>query len=529
MIGIKNESPSVLKAAWIIAMVTIASKLMGFIRDMVVANFYGATMVSDAYFYALQIPSLAIIILGGVGGPFHSATVAVFSKLIPDFKTKPDEVVNKLYNTFLTVTFLFFALLAILGYIFANQIMSIIISAGSPELISLATMHFKIMSPILLIGGVIGIYYGLLICHNNFILPNLSPMVLSVVVILAISLANNDKSGIVLATATVIGALCQLLLQFPKIRQIGYRIKPNFEIKNNSNFKSIMELLFPAILSSTMGQITIYIDMFFASTLIAGAWTSVVFANRIFQFPVGILVTAFLVPLFPIFSRLAGENKHQEIKDYFNKGVGVLLFAAIPIIILIITLAKDGISLVFERGAFTSDAVMMVTEALCFLSFSILPYVFRDSITRVYYAFNDSKTPFIIAMSAIVLKILLNYILIIRFNMGIAGITLSTSLITLFNAIMLGLLIHKKIKLDYKNLFKNLGKMFIAGVLTFVLCLFIGLCFDQIHLSKYIFEFFKILIVTTICFVAYCGLNILFRMEYAQELTDRIKHKLNNP
>ena len=98
----KNEAPSILKAAWMIALVTIASKFMGFARDMVVANFYGATMVSDAYFYALQIPSLAIIILGGVGGPFHSATVAVFSKII-GVNGKPDEVVNKLYNSFLTI------------------------------------------------------------------------------------------------------------------------------------------------------------------------------------------------------------------------------------------------------------------------------------------------------------------------------------------------------------------------------------------------------------------------------------------
>ena len=91
-----------------IALVTIASKFIGFARDMVVANFYGATLVSDAYFYALQIPSLAIIILGGVGGPFHSATVAVFSKLIGE-NGEINERVNRLYNTFLTVTFICFA------------------------------------------------------------------------------------------------------------------------------------------------------------------------------------------------------------------------------------------------------------------------------------------------------------------------------------------------------------------------------------------------------------------------------------
>ena len=519
----KDETPSVLKAAWLIALVTIASKFMGFVRDMVVANFYGATMVSDAYFYALQIPSLAIIILGGVGGPFHSAAVAVFSKLIPDFNSKPDETVNKLYNTFLTVSFLFFALLSVIGFFFADKIMGIIISAGSPELVALASAHFKIMSPIILIGGIIGIYYGLLICHKQYILPNLSPMILSIVVVIVISLVHNDKTGIVLAGATTLGAVCQLIVQFPKIRQIGYRIKPNLDVFNNPQFKNICELLFPAILSSTIGQISIYIDMFFASTLKEGAWTSVVFANRIFQFPVGILVTAFLVPLFPIFSRLAGEGNKEAIKTYFNKGVGVLFFAGIPMIILILLLAKDGIALVFERGAFNANAVLMVSEALCYLSFSILPYVFRDSITRVYYAFNDSKTPFIIAMSSIALKALLNWLLILKLDMGIAGITLSTSFVTLFNAVFLGVFIYRKIRLDYKSLFKNFFKMLLAGAVTFIICWFAGIEFNRIQLPKYIFEIVKILVIMVLCTGTYTVLNLLLKMDYAKELLNRIK------
>lgn len=522
----KDETTGVLKAAWLIALVTIASKFMGFARDMVVANFYGATLVSDAYFYALQIPSLAIIILGGVGGPFHSAVVAVFSKLIGD-DNKINENINKLYNTFLTITFLFFAVMAVVGFFFADKIMGIIISAGSPELLNLATQHFKIMSPIILIGGIIGIFYGLLVCHKKYILPNLSPMVLSLVVIITISLAHNDKSGIVLACATTVGAVCQLLLQFPKLRQIGYRIRPNFDLINNKQFNNLTELLFPAILSSTIGQISIYIDMFFASTLAEGAWTSVVFANRIFQFPVGILVTAFLVPLFPIFSKLAGEGeqRYPDIRNYFNKGVGVLFFASIPMIILILTLAKDGVSLVFERGAFTSDAVLMVTEALCFLSFSILPYVFRDSVTRVYYAFNDSKTPFVIATSSIALKAFLNWLLILKLNMGIAGITLSTSCVTLFNAVMLGLFIKKEIRLDYKPLFINFFKMLMAGAITLCTCFILSNMFNSVILPKYVFEGAKIIFITLVCLILYSGLNIIFKMEYAKELLARLARK----
>ena len=519
----KDETQSVLKAAWLIALVTIASKLMGFVRDMVVANFYGATLVSDAYFYALQIPSLAIIILGGVGGPFHSAVVAVFLKLAPEFDSKPDETVNKLYNTFLTVSFIFFALMAVGGFFFADKVMGVIISAGSPELLGLATEHFRIMSPIILIGGIIGIFYGILVTHKQYILPNLSPMVLSLVVIVVISLAHNDKSGMVLAAATTAGALCQLIIQLPKVRQLGYKLKPNLDVLHNPQFKNICELLFPAILSSTIGQISIYIDMFFASTLREGAWTSVVFANRIFQFPVGILVTAFLVPLFPIFSKLAGEGKYEDIRTYFNKGVGVLFFVGIPMLILILLLAKDGISLVFERGAFNSDAVVMVSEALCFLSFSILPYVFRDSVTRVYYAFNDSKTPFVIAMTSIGLKALLNWLLILKLDMGIAGITLSTTFVTLFNAVFLGLFIHRKIKLDYKSLFINLGKMLLAGALTLGICWAIGVEFNNISLPKYVFETVKIVSIMLLTAIIYGGLNLLLKMDYAQELVKRIK------
>ena len=520
----EDRTTSVLKAAWLIAVVTVISKLAGFIRDMVVANYYGASLSSDAYFYAYQFPALAVTLLGGIGGPFHSATVAVFTKLIPGLKEKPPEVAEKLFNTFITVSFVFFTILTVLFFFFAHPIMSLIISDGNAELINLAATHLRIMSPALIIGGLVGIYYGILVTYKEFILPSLSPIVVSVVIIGTLLITGGDKSGVILATATVVGACCQLLLQMPRVRQLGFKIKPNFDVINNSNFNQILELLFPAILSSTVGQIHIYVDMFFASSLNEGVWTSIGYANRIFQFPVGILVTAFLVPLFPIFSRLVADGDMNGIRSYFNKGVGVLFFGAIPIIIGILVLGMDGVRLVFERGAFDSRATFMVTEALWFLSFSIIPYVFRDSITRVYYSFNDSATPFAIAFSSIVLKVLLNMLFINVLHMGIGGITLSTSLVTLFNACLLGVLISKKIKMDYGILFINLLKMCVAGVVTLGVCLVAGLSFDKfIILPKYIFELTKIFVIGILCLGIYVPLNILFKMDYAQELFDRLK------
>lgn len=523
-----KQSPSLLKAAWLIAVVTIISKLIGFIRDVVIANCYGASTVSDAYFYAYQLPALAIVLLGGVGGPFHSATVAVFSKIIPSWKEKANENVNKLFNTFLTASFIFFMIFAVLCFVFSDQIMKLIISDSNPQLLTLASMHLKIMSPVLIVGGIVGIYYGILISYREFILPNVSPILMSIVIILMITFIKHDNTGVVLAWATTIGALCQFVYQLPKIRQLGFRLKPNFDFKNNTNFHNICELLFPAILSSTIGQIYIYVDMFFASALAAGAWTAIGYSNRVFQFPVGILVTAFLVPLFPIFSKLVGDNNLEGIKRYFNKGVGVLFFASFPIIIGIWVLGYDGIKLIFQRGAFDAKATYMVTQALWFLAFSMIPYVFRDSITRVYYSFNDSRTPFMTALFSIILKVFLNWLLVVKLAIGsgIGGITLSTSLVTLFNATMLGLLIRDKVRLDYKGLFKNFGKMVLAGLVTFFVCYCAGILFTNVHLPLKLYEITKITTIGLLCLVCYVYLNLLYKMEYAIELKDRLVAKI---
>lgn len=526
----ENKEPSLLRAAWLIAVVTIVSKLIGFIRDVVIANCYGASTVSDAYFYAYQLPALAIVLLGGVGGPFHSATVAVFSKIIPSFREKANDEVNRLFNTFLTATFLFFAVFALICFIFSDQIMGFIISGTNPELIALAGMHLKIMTPVLIFGGIVGIYYGILISYREFMLPNISPILMSVVIIAMITLVKHDNNGVVLAVATTIGAFCQFIYQLPKIRQLGFRLKPNLDFANNAHFKTLCELLFPAILSSTVGQIHIYVDMFFASSLKEGAWTAIGYANRVFQFPVGILATAFLVPLFPIFSKLVAEDNMEGIKNYFNKGVGVLFFASFPIIIMIWVLGFDGIKLIFQRGAFDDKAAFMVTQALWYLAFSMLPYVFRDSITRVYYSFNDSRIPFVVALSSIVLKFFLNWLLVVKLAIGsgIGGITLSTSLVTLFNACILGLLIKNKIRLDYKSLFKNFGKMTLAGLITLGLSWVLGLWFDNLSavMNVKLFEIAKIILIGIFCTVFYVFLNLVFKMEYALELANRIAGKM---
>lgn len=516
-----TKNISLFNAAKLVALVTIVSKFVGFLRDVIIAKYYGAGMVSDAYFYAYQIPALAIIILGGVGGPFHSAIVAVFAKMIPSDADRADEKANKLYNTFLTASFIMFAIVGVLIFVFAEPLMRLIINNGTPELVRIAAMHLKIMSPVFVIGGVIGVYYGILVTFKEFLFPNLSPVMLSLVIIAGVMIATDDPNGYVLATATTIGAFVQLGLQVPKVREIGFRLKPNFEFKNNPEFKQLLELLFPAILSSTVGQIYVYADMFFASHVGSGAWSAIGYANRIYQFPVGILVTAFLVPLFPVFSSLVGKGEIDEVRRYFNKGIGALNFIAFPMFIAIILLAYDAVFLVFQRGEFTSDATRMVALALIYLSFGIIPYVFRDCITRIYYAFNDSKTPFLVATSSILLKFLLNYLLICKMNFGIGGITLSTTLVTLVNATLLGTMLRKKMDMQFGIYFKNLFKTAFAALLTYAICLFAYKLFPLDYTSWIAAAIKTCVMIFLICTI-YIIFAFLFRVDFVKEIAGKL-------
>ena len=523
----QNKGEGLLKAAWWIAVIIFLSKVAGFLRDIVVANFYGTSIVSDAYFFAYQIPALVIVILGGVGGPFHSATVAVFSKLVKDFSKKPEAEVKKLFNTFETFSILLFLILSLLCFFFPRQIMSVIINnPDTPELLNLAAYHLKIMSPMLVMGSVLGLYYGILVTYKHFLLPNISPSMVSFGIIIVLLIAKGDNNGFYLALGTTIGCFLQLIVQSPAVRHLGYGFKPSFDFLKNKNFNELLELLFPAFLSSTIGQLGVYVDMFFSSGLKEGAWTAFGFANRIFQFPVGLLLSAILVPLFPLFSRLVAQKDFDGVRHYFTKGVGSLIFVGSYLMILIFITRTDAIRIALERGAFNSEATLMVSEILFFISLSIIPYVFRDSATRLFYSFNDSKTPFYVAIACILLKVILNSLLVKPF--GINGIALSTTLITAFNGITLALLLRKKISIGYRKLFKTILKILTASAIAFVIGDTFSVLWDKIVGYSLVLGIIKIFIVMILTLAVYLITSFVLRIEYLKDLKDRIEAKKHN-
>lgn len=445
-----GKERSLLHAAGLIAVVTIASKLLGAVRDWGVAYVYGTSMISDAYFAGFQVPSFALVLLGGLGGPFHTVTVSVFSKLIAKGQY-PDEDTKRLAHAFITLTTVLFTVFAVACYFFATPILECLLPGAKPELIRLAATQMQIMSPTLIIGGLIGIFYGFLNIYNSFFWPSFSPALLSMVILVALFLNPNDPNGYVLGWATLGGALAQFACQLPDF--IKYRIgfKPNFNWKR-PEIAHINELLFPASVGTTIGQLITYVDMFFTSQLkLDGAWSAITLSNRLLQFPIGVLQTALLVPIFPRFSRLVGEQDWPELKRQFKLGVISLWIISIPMLVIMMFYTESLIRLVFEHGNFKSASTVLVTQALIFQAFQMVPYFARDSLTRVFYAFHDSKTPLIVGGVAIGIKAILNALLIGPFDVG--GVTFATTLITLINMTLLAFLSKRHIKdLGFKEM-----------------------------------------------------------------------------
>ena len=175
------------------------------------------------------------------------------------------------------------------------------------------------------------------------------------------------------------------------------------------------------------------------------------------------------MPIFPRFSRAAGEGRFDDIKRDFKTGVVSLWLISIPILVLMILYTEPLIRLIFQHGKFDANSTRVVSLALIFQAFQIIPYFARDSITRVFYAFQDSRTPLMVGLIAIVIKAALNWFLVPRF--GVGGITFSITLITFINMTLLGILSKKHIKdLGFTEMVAPFFKLLLAAAVMAAVC-----------------------------------------------------------
>ncbi len=462
----KKAARSLAGIAGIVAVATLISKVFGLVRQVAIAAAFGVGAAFDAYNYAYVIPGFLLILLGGINGPFHSAIVSVLAKRDKEEARPLVETINTLVTSLLLVV-------TIALVIFAEPLMTLVapglniteaqaLAQGmTPENFQtllltkdIAIEQFRIMAPLAMLAGLIGIGFGTLNAADQYWLPSISPLFSSVALIgaigiLALSLGGQITApeyallgGRVLAWGTLAGAILQWLVQLIAQWRSGLgTLRLRFEF-NRPGVKEVMQVMGPATLSSGMLHINVYTDLWFAS-FIPQAAAALGYAGLLVQTPLGIISNMLLVPLMPVFSRLADPQNWPELKDRIRQGLVLTGITMLPMGILMIVLAVPIVRVVYERGAFNSEASAFVAPMLMAYGVGMFFYLGRDVVVRVFYALGDGETPFRVSMANIFLNAILDYLLVKGF--GAPGLVLATVGVNITSMIALLWLLDRKL------------------------------------------------------------------------------------
>lgn len=474
-----SHKPGLGKTFSLVALVGLASKFAGLVRDQVVLTTFGATHgpIADAYNFAAAFTRDVLVLYGGLGGPFHSCAVTILASE----KDRDQKETTALMLQLLLWTAIVMGSIAALVYLFAEPLVAFFtpdleqIQANRQmiqhwlgqdiartfmpdsrlaldETARLVLRHetiqqLRIMTPMIMLAGLVGTGCGISNVFKELFWPSFSPAIASLAIIIAV-LGFPQYGGAALATGTLVGGIGQLMVQIPGMM----RAHPDRSMLSFSLLTSIrpgtreyLAMLGPAFMGTAIGQLTSYVDMAFASNLAQGSWTVIANANRLIQLPVGVLLTAMLVPILPRFTEQVIESRVDDLKKELRKAVKILWFLCLPIAALLFVLGKPIVQLLFEHRNFSAkDTDLFVTVLYCFTPYMFF-YVARDLLVRVFFAHKDFKTPYKIGLMAIFTKLLLNWLLIMQLRLEVAGLAMATTIMTVVNMSWLIFLLRRKI------------------------------------------------------------------------------------
>jgi putative peptidoglycan lipid II flippase len=451
-----------------VAIATLLSKVFGLFRQVAIAAAFGSRPAYGAYNFAYVIPGFLLILLGGINGPFHSAMVSVLAK-------RKREEIAPIMETINTLVVGVLLLVTIGLIVFAEPLMHVVApglfltaeqvaQSGDPTAFpvlqqtrEIAILQFRIMAPMAMLAGLIGIGFGALNAADQYWLPSISPLFSSVAVLAGLgglAFYLGDKillpeyavlGGAVLAATTLAGALLQWLVQLPAQWRSGLgglRLRFNFR---QPEVQEVIKIMIPATFSSGMMQINVWTDLFFASFIpnAAAAVSAMGYAGLLVQTPLGILSNVILVPLLPLFSKLADPVDWPELKGRIRQGLLMTAIAMLPISALMIALAVPISRVVYERYAFTAEDSYLTSSVLIAYSVGMFVYLGRDVLVRVFYALGDGDTPFRISIFNIFLNAILDFLLYKPF--GAPGLVLATVGVNLISMVALLWFLNRKL------------------------------------------------------------------------------------
>jgi putative peptidoglycan lipid II flippase len=364
-----KENSRVIKAAGVVGAATLLSRILGYIRDAVIAWYFGAGHSSDAFIAAFRIPNLLRKLFG------EGAISNAFIPVLTDYLTRDgkDEGLRLARSALFVLSILLVAL-SILGVLLAPLIVKVIAPGffDSPGKIPLTITLTRIMFPYIFFIGLVALCMGILNVFGHFAAPALAPVLLNVAIICAVIFIcpylSNPVMG--LAIGVIIGGVLQLGLQLPFLIRKGLILRPKGKLFH-PGLKKIGALMPPIILGGAVYQVNVLVGGLLGSLLQEGSVSYLYFADRLVQFPLGIFAIAAATAVLPSLSRQAARNDIDALKNTFGYALRLIIFLTIPSMVGLIILREPIVALLFQRGEFSSLATQLTAQALLYYAMGL--------------------------------------------------------------------------------------------------------------------------------------------------------------
>ncbi|MBA4121391.1 MAG: murein biosynthesis integral membrane protein MurJ [Acidobacteria bacterium] len=548
-----TKQTSVAKSAGIVSIAVMFSRVLGLVREMIFARYFGAGFLYDAYQAAFTIPNVLRDLFA------EGALSAAFVKVFTDYQINKSEAEAwKLASLVLNALAVILSVVTILGILFTPYLVSIVASGFSPEKAALTVTMTQIMFPFILLVALAAVAMGVLNTKGIFGIPASASTVFNVVSIL-VGLgfaywlsggswdAAQDKYTVPavsaqwailgMAIGTLIGGAAQFAMQIPSLLKVGFRFSPILSF-TDEGVKKIMRLMAPAILGTSAVQINVLVNLAFVSSIDGGrSWLS--YAFRLMQFPIGVFGVAIGTASIPVLSRMASEGKFNDFRKTLSSSLNLVFLMTLPSACGLIILGEPIIRLLYSRGAFKESDVPMTAYALAGYSIGLTGYAAIKILSPAFYALDDAKTPMIIAVCSIAVNALASFLFrnwLSNFGVspeypsgyGHVGVALATSSVALVNFFALALMMRKRIgRIDGRAIISAFMRIAIASAVMSVICYFsYHFLVNQFGISGFIYKIIEAFVPIVLGGIVFILMAKILRINEINKLFNSLARKL---
>jgi putative peptidoglycan lipid II flippase len=466
----QSERAQVVEAAGVIGLATLLSRILGFLRDMVLARLFGAGAAADAFFVAYRIPNLLRELFAE--GSMSAAFIPVFSEYLAR-RTKRDawELASAAFTTLLTLL----TGVCVLGLLAAPWIVRFIAPgfSGDPERQALTILLTRIMFPYLLFIGLAALAMGVLNSIRSFAAPAFSPVLFNIAIIASAFLLAPAFAEPILAVAVgvVIGGCAQFLIQMPAMRKaellFGWRL--DFA---HAGVRRIGRLMAPALIGLSVTQINILVSTILASYFPGGP-TYLFYGMRLIHFPLGVFGVALATALLPSLSTQAAKGEWDALRGTLGFGLRLIFFIIFPAMVGIILLRMPIVHLFFEHGRFTAADTQATAAAVLAYAVGLWAFAGVRIVVSAFYSLQDTRTPVLVAAAAVGANVALS--LWLMGPLAHAGLALATALAAILNMALLVVLLDRRLgSFDWTAILRSHARVLLAAVPIVVTCLWIA-------------------------------------------------------